>query len=41
MFIEQEIAYNINLDEVIETFQALRPAKHRNLMELLNQVKYQ
>lgn len=32
MFIEQEIAYNVNLDEVIETFKTLRPAERR--MEL-------
>lgn len=29
MFIEQELAYNVDLDEVIETFKTLRPAKRR------------
>jgi len=29
MFIEQELAYNVELDEVIETFKALRPAERR------------
>jgi len=32
MFIEQELAYNINVDEVIETFKTLTPIKRR--MEL-------
>lgn len=32
MFIEQELAYNVDLDEVIETFKTLRPAERR--MEL-------
>jgi len=27
MFIEQELAYNVDVDEVIETFKALRPAE--------------
>ncbi|KAF0706888.1 Uncharacterized protein FWK35_00023720 [Aphis craccivora] len=29
MFIEQELAYNVDLDEVIETFKTLRPAVER------------
>ena len=32
MFIEQERAYNVNLDEVIDTFKTLRPVERR--MEL-------
>lgn len=32
MFIEQELAYNINVDEVIETFKTLTPIERR--MEL-------
>lgn len=32
MFIEQELAYNVDLDEVIETFKTFRPAERR--MEL-------
>lgn len=32
MFIEKELAYNINVDEVIETFKTLTPIERR--MEL-------
>lgn len=31
MFIEQELAYNVDLDEVIETFKTLRPAVDRRM----------
>lgn len=31
MFIEQELAYNVNLDEVIDTFKTLRPAIERRM----------
>lgn len=32
LFIEQELAYNVNVDEVIETFKTLIPVSRR--MEL-------
>jgi len=37
MFIEQELAYNINVDEVIETFKTLKKYSNRkkNSYELL------
>lgn len=29
MFIKQELAYNVNLDEVNDTFKTLRPVNRR------------